>query len=97
MGLEFFLLNLLPLIAGVVLSFSYIPQLRETLKTKNVDGVNKRFWQILCLALFMLVLSTGAIWFYLGTFGNFIVELFNFGLAFWMLILVNKYEKKKVD
>lgn len=92
--MEHFLLNVLPFISGVLLAFSYIPQIRTTLKTKNVDGIDKNFWILISAALLGLTISTGAIWYYKGTYGNFIVELFNLGLAIVMLVLVFKYQKK---
>jgi uncharacterized protein with PQ loop repeat len=93
--MENFLLNLLPLLSGVLLAISYIPQIIETYKTKNVEGINKNFWVLITIALFGLTVSTGAVWYYKGTYGNFIVELFNVGLAATMLVLVYKYRKNK--
>lgn len=94
MTLQFFLTNVLPMISGIVLAISYIPQIKETRETKNVEGVNKNFWVLISLALFGLTVSTGAVFCYFGTWGNFILEIFNFGLAFYMLTLVKKYKKK---
>lgn len=92
--MENLLLNIIPMLSGVVLAISYIPQIIETLKTKNVEGINKNFWILISLALLGLTISTGAIWYYKGTYGNFIVECFNLILAVTMLVLVFKYRKK---
>jgi uncharacterized protein with PQ loop repeat len=93
--MEHFLLNILPFLSGVLLAYSYIPQIIETVKTKNVEGINKQFWITISLALLGLTISTGAVWYYKGTYGNFIVELFNVSLAVTMLCLVIKYRKKE--
>jgi uncharacterized protein with PQ loop repeat len=93
--MEHFLLNVLPLLSGILLAFSYIPQIVETYKTKRVDGINRNFWIMITLALFGLTVSTGAVWYYKGTYGNFVVELFNVSLAAVMLVLVSTYRKRK--
>lgn len=92
--MEYFLLNLVPLVSGILLAFSYIPQIITTIRTKNVDGIDKNFWILITLALFGLTVSTGAVWYYTGSFGNFAVEAFNVSLATIMLILVTKYKRR---
>jgi uncharacterized protein with PQ loop repeat len=82
------------MLSGIVLAYSYIPQIKETRATKNVDGINKSFWILISTALLGLTVSTGAVFYYFGTWGNFVLEIFNFGLAFYMLTLVQKYKKK---
>lgn len=92
--MENFLLNILPLISGAILTVSYVPQIVTTLKTKNVEGIDRRFWALISTALFGLTVSTGAVWYYKGTYGNFITEAVNVSLAVTMLVLVLKYRKK---
>jgi MtN3 and saliva related transmembrane protein len=90
-----FLLNSLATVAGVVLAFCYIPQIKQTLKTKDVSGINLNFWIILCVALFLLTVNAGAVFIMTGVWGYLLTEVFNLGLALTMLILVIKYRKKK--
>jgi uncharacterized protein with PQ loop repeat len=89
-----FLLNSLATVAGIVLAFCYIPQIKQTLKTKDVTGISLNFWIILCVALFLLTVNAGAVFFMTGVWGYLVTELFNLGLALVMLFLVIKYRKK---
>lgn len=93
--MEYFLLNLLPLIAGILLTISYVPQIMTTVKTKDVSGIDGSFWVLITLALTGLAVSTGAVWYYKGTYGNFITEAVNVALAATMLILYMKYRGNK--
>lgn len=90
-----FLLNILPSLAGVVLGICYIPQIVYTFKTKNVESMSLGFWSILNVAIFMLLINSIVIFIEFGTWGYMLTELFNFILAFVMLVLVLKYKKKK--
>lgn len=92
--MENFLLNLLPSIAGILLGICYLPQIRQTLKTKNVDGMNLSFWIILNLALTCLLINSIVVFVKFGAWGYMVTEIFNVGLAFVMLMLVSKYRKK---
>lgn len=92
--MESVLLNLVPSIAGIVLAFCYIPQIMTTLKTKNVEGMDIRFWIILNIALLLLVINAVTIFVVHGTWGYMLTELFNLGLALVMMTLVLKYRKK---
>lgn len=91
---EYFLLNILPLLSGLLLTISYVPQIITTVRTKNVEGIDRNFWLLISAALFGLTVSTGAVWYYKGTYGNFITEAVNVSLALTMLFLVMKYRKK---
>lgn len=93
--MENFLLNILPILSGIVLTISYIPQIATTLKTKNVDGIDRKFWLLITIALTGLAISTGAVWVYKGSYGNFVTELANVLLAGTMLVLVFKYRRRK--
>lgn len=94
--MEYFLLNLLPLISGIVLTISYVPQIITTYRTKDVTGIDKRFWILISIALSGLAVSTGAVWYYTGSFGNFITESANAILAIIMLVLVFMYRKRMI-
>jgi uncharacterized protein with PQ loop repeat len=89
-----FLLNLLPSLAGIVLAFCYIPQIRTTRKTKDVSGIDLRFWVILDIALAMLFINSIVVFLQFGTWGYMVTEAFNLGLALVMTTLVLKYRKK---
>lgn len=90
-----FLLNLLPSLAGIVLAFCYIPQIMTTLRTKDVSGMDLRFWLILDLALAMLLTNAIVVYLQFGTWGYMVTEAFNLGLAIIVTILVLKYRKKE--
>lgn len=89
------LLNLLPLIAGVLLGITYIPQIAKTHRTKNVEGMSVLFWIILVLALSMMTVNAVTIFFMTGAYGYLITEFFNTGLAVVVLCQVLRYRKKE--
>jgi uncharacterized protein with PQ loop repeat len=90
-----FLLNLLPTIAGILLGICYIPQIRMTYRTKNVEGMSVAFWIILNFALSFLVVNAIVVFITSGVWGYMVTELFNEGLAFITLMMVLKYRKRK--
>lgn len=90
-----FLLNSLATVAGIVLAFCYIPQIKKTLKEKDVTGIALSFWVVLCIALFLLTVNAFTVFVITGVWGYLVTEIFNFGLALVMLSLVVKYRKKK--
>lgn len=94
--LENFLENYLATVAGVVLAFCYIPQIRTTIRTKNVEGINLSFWLILDVALTLLFINSIVVFVKYGTWGYMVTEIFNLGLALIMTTLVLKYRKKGV-
>lgn len=87
-----FVVNYVPLIAGILLGICYIPQLLKTYRTKNVEGFSVMFWSLLVIALGCFVinalslLALGS-----GSYGYLIAELFNLTLASLMLVMVVKY------
>jgi len=89
-----FLLNLLPSLAGIVLAFCYIPQIKTTIRTKDVSGIDLRFWIILDIALAMLFTNAVVVFLQFGTWGYMVTEAFNLGLALIVTFLVIKYRKK---
>lgn len=90
-----FLLNLLPSLAGIVLAFCYIPQIMTTIRTKDVSGIDLRFWLILDLALLLLTINAVTVFVIHGTWGYMVTEAFNLGLAIVVTTLVLKYRKKE--
>jgi uncharacterized protein with PQ loop repeat len=91
-----FLINFLPSLAGIVLAFCYVPQIRTTLRTKDVSGIDLRFWIILDIALAMLFTNAVVIFINSGfkIWGYMATEAFNLGLAIVVTVLVIKYRKK---
>lgn len=91
-----FLVNLLPSIAGIILGICYIPQIKTTYLTKNVEGMSLAFWILLNVALTMLFINAIVVFINSGytVWGYMATELFNEGLAFVMLLMVIRYRKK---
>lgn len=92
--MENFLLNILPISMGVLFIPTYVAQIIKTVKTKDVSGISPSFWILLSIILLGLTISTGAVWYYKGAYGNFVIETINLSLALVMLVLVAKYRKK---
>lgn len=89
-----FLLNLLPTVAGILLGICYIPQIVKTFKTKDVKSISLPFWSILNVALLLMVVNAIVVFMTSGVWGYLVVEAFNMGLSFVMLILVLRYRNK---
>ena len=92
--MEQFLLNILPTIATVFLVVAYVPQVVQTFKTKNVEGISLSFWVLINLALTFMLINATKIFFMTGAWGYMVTEIFNEGLALVMLIMVIKYRNK---
>lgn len=88
------LLNLLPTIATVFLTVAYLPQIIHTFKSKKVEGISLNFWIILNIALTLMLVNATVIMVKFGTWGYFLTECINEGLAFVMLVMVLKYKEK---
>lgn len=91
--MEYFVANLLPSLAGIVLAITYLPQIRTTLKTKDVSGMDVRFWILLVISLSMLLVNSIYVFVAYGDWGYMLTEFANVSLAVVMLILVLKYRK----
>lgn len=78
----------LSMVLTISLAICYIPQIRQTIKTKCVDGINLSFWIILSIGLLanvsLLIMSNGG----LLTIFPQVVNLF---CAVLMIVLVKKY------
>lgn len=88
------LLNWLPTLATVFLTICYIPQIIQTFKTKDVSGLNVKFWIFLNIALSLLFANATVVFIQFHTWGYMLTEFLNEGLALVMLIMVIKYRKK---
>jgi len=79
-------------LAGILWSIELIPQLRKTIKTKNVKAISLAFFSM-CMVAYLLYL-----------FGNYVLENWiiffshipSFLLNLWMVILIIKYRKKQL-
>lgn len=88
------LLNFLPVLATFLIGISYLPQLKVTYTTKNVEGQSIMFWIILISALFINVLREFYLFYSSGTYGGLLTQGLNFALALAMLIGILLYKKK---
>jgi uncharacterized protein with PQ loop repeat len=88
------LLDYLPIVATVLIIFSYMGQLKVTYGTKNVEGQSLSFWVILTSALAINVVREAYLMYTQGTFGGLLTQGFNFVLAGAILFGVMRYRKK---
>lgn len=93
--MESFLLNVLPQFGTAALIIFYVMQIRGTLKSKNVEGIDIKGWMFLNIALLFMTINAFTIFIIHGTYGYLITELVNVALASFQLILILKYRKKK--
>lgn len=93
--MENFVANFLPSLAGIVLATCYLPQIKTTLRTKDVTGMDVKFWGLLVVALSMLFANSIYVFVKYGDWGYMLTEAANVGLAIVMLILVLKYRKNR--
>jgi uncharacterized protein with PQ loop repeat len=89
-----FLLNWVPIVATVFLISCYLPQLKHTWKTKEVEDISLSFFLQLNIALFLLLINSILLFTQNGNFGYVVTYVFNWGLAFVMLLFILKYRKK---
>lgn len=88
---QWLLNNALPLIATVLLAYSYIPQLVKTYRTKSVDDVSPAFWWSISAALALMTVNAAYVFYLTGGYGYLITEIINLSLAVAMLTLVLRY------
>lgn len=90
--MNYFLLNVLPQIATVLIALMYVPQIVRTHKTKNVEGIAVSFWILLVAAL--IVNTTNALIIYTtsGVYGTLITQSVNLTLAITVLTQVAYYK-----
>lgn len=94
---QWLLNNALPLIATILLAYSYIPQLVKTYRTKSVDDVSPAFWWSISAALTLMTFNAAYVFYLTGGYGYLITEIINLSLAVAMLALVIKYKRKGDD
>lgn len=89
------LLALIPTAGGLLLAYSYVPQIKQLLNTKSSEDLSVDFWKILTLAILLMIISPiytlitapsimGAV--------NVGSQLVNLMLAGWVWYLVVKYK-----
>lgn len=90
-----FVVNYVPLIAGILLAVCYTPQLLRTYRTKDVSSFSLTFWVILDVALFCFVINAlSLIALGSGSYGYLIAELLNLSMSMAMTIMILKYREK---
>ena len=82
-------MKLIGLSATLAIILSYIPQLKQTYTTKNVEGQNKVFWGLLSYSLAYLLYSAIKS----GDTMVILAQSFNFISALSMLVMVIKYKE----
>lgn len=87
--------NVLPHLATLFITLTYLPQIYKTYKTKSVEDISMGFWTL--LNLFLICMWTNSIfsWIDSGNFGYFLTETINFGLALVVFSQMIIYKKKK--
>lgn len=93
--IESFLENHIATIATVLLVGAYLPQVIKTYRTKNVEGISLPFWVLISSALGCLLINALFLFLKYGTYGYLLMEAFNFGLAFVMLVMVLRYRGER--
>lgn len=88
------LMNIIPIVATFFLIACYFPQLKKTWQTKKVTDISLAFFVQLNIALFLLLVNSVLLYTQNGNFGYVVTYVFNWGLAFVMLIMILKYRKK---
>ena len=83
--------NIIGISATIAIVLSYIPQLKQTYTTKNVEGQNQTFWVLLTYSLAYLLYSA------IESRNVMVIlaQTFNFISALAMLIMVSKYKGDK--
>ena len=85
------LMNIWGTLASLSIIVSYLPQLRQTYTTKNVEGQNIYFWSLLTFSVAYFFINA-----IVGNAGmvTILAQLFNLLGAGGMLIMVYKYQTK---
>lgn len=92
------LFTVLPLVSSAFLMACYVPQLKQTFTTKNVEGVSMLFWILLCTSLTSTLINNTLVGIDTGNWTPAIMVSVNWVLAMTMMILVSviKLKQKKV-
>ncbi|MEL6809926.1 MAG: SemiSWEET transporter [Bacteroidota bacterium] len=87
--MKFNAIEILGLVAAVCTSFGWVPQIRKTLKTKNVQSLSLPMYMVICLGTFLwlaygiLVDSTAVI----------LANIVAISFTLLLVILILKYRK----
>lgn len=92
--MNYFLLNVLPQIATVLIGIMYIPQIIHTYKTKDVKGIALSFWVLLVMALSVNTVNAITIYTTSGIFGALVTQGVNLILAVIVFLQIAYYKKK---
>lgn len=90
--MNYFLLNVLPQIATILIALMYVPQIVITHKTKNVEGIAVSFWILLVAALSVNTTNALIIYTTSGVYGTLITQSVNLTLAITVLAQVAYYK-----
>jgi len=93
--LDVIFLMVFPVLATLCVLPSYVPQLRKTIKTKDVSGISPSFWWLIVGYIFFTWGSVAYTWVRFDTMGATIALSVNLICAVYMLILVYRYKDKR--
>lgn len=93
------LLTISPLVSMILITVSYLPQIKLTIKTKNVKGQSLGFWAILTGALIGTTFQQVGLISYSGVtnYLGLITQAINLLFAVWMLVMVIMYKNDDDD
>jgi uncharacterized protein with PQ loop repeat len=86
--------TVLPTLATIFITITYLPQIYKTHKTKKVDDLALGFWVLLNLFLVCMWTNSLFAWIDSGNLGYFITETINWALAIVVLVQILIYRKK---
>lgn len=84
--------NVLVVLSGIFLTISYLPQIRQLLKTHNTEGMSISFWVILLLGL---ACTTTNMVINDNPLSVLLPQFLNITLAFVVLMQIIIYRRKK--
>lgn len=82
-------------LATVVLTISYLPQILALHKNKNAEGISSKFWLILDLSLLMLFILAIDSFLQTGAYSLVIAQSLNLLLALTVTTQVIQLKRKK--
>lgn len=84
--------NVLATLGGIFITISYLPQIKQLLKTHNTEGMSVSFWVILLLGL---TCTTTNMIINNNPLSVLLPQILNITLAFVVLIQIIVYRRKK--
>ncbi len=89
-----FLFNLLELLGGFVISFAYVPQLRQIVRTKSVSDLNLKTFALIFIGVVCMELYAINLYFAHNSGGMFLVaNTMSLSASGSMCVLILKYRK----